>query len=141
MSDISIGMKAGHAAHPIQVRPVARIAALEAFHTFATSRVGLPGALVVSPPDVLSILAALTQVLGTAHEPTASKRGGRTMWRTNQDRGSLNTPPYGMSPDYTARRATLRPHGCQLYQAESGRTAFWMLISEIYAASGLGCRC
>ena len=72
---------------PIQVRPAARMAALVAFHSFATSRVGLPSELVVSPPDVGPLLSTLTIALGTAHEPTAQ-------WRADQSKVALGDVAY-----------------------------------------------
>ena len=65
------------------------MAALVASHTFATSRVGVPSTLVVSPPDVAYLLATLTTALGPAHEPTAQ-------WSADVNRLALGDVAYAM---------------------------------------------
>ena len=56
---------------PLQVRPSARVAALVAFQTFATSRVGVPVELVSPSTDVAGVLGSLQRLLGNLHEPTS----------------------------------------------------------------------
>ena len=72
---------------PVQVRPAARMAALVAFISFASSRVGLPSELAILPSDTGPLLDALSVALGTAHEPTAQ-------WKADLGRMALGDAAY-----------------------------------------------
>ena len=72
---------------PVQVRPAARMAALVAFTSFASCRVGLPSELIVLPPDTGPLLDTLTIALGGAHEPTAQ-------WKADWGKMALGDAAY-----------------------------------------------
>ena len=74
---------------PVQVRPAARMAALVAFTSFASCRVGLPSEQkkIVLPPDTGPLLDTLTIALGGAHEPTAQ-------WKADWGKMALGDAAY-----------------------------------------------
>ncbi len=81
------GREQDHEFLAFQICSAARMAALVAFNSFATSRVSLPNEWVIPPPDAGPLLDTLTIALGTAHEPTAQ-------WKADRGKMALGDAAY-----------------------------------------------